>query len=146
MRRFTRLGPLTLLLLASCSDDAGTSGRLTEEPVVPLVFPDEPFRATRPMSGAPLAFDPPRPESFTLESGVTVLLVERHTVPHVSWYLSFPVGSMMDPPGKEGLSSLCTNVAFQGSVSLDRSSRDNARDRRDGCAVAADDEPAQCDR
>jgi zinc protease len=113
-------------LIAACGDGGGAAPEETPPPAPPLVFPDEPFRATQPAPGAARAFDPPVPELFTFGNGVEVALVERHTIPVVSWYIQFPNGSIADPTGKEGLASLCLNVMFQGSARLERSLREQA--------------------
>jgi zinc protease len=116
-----------VLLTANCDGDAKTT-TLTPEPeapVTPLVFPDEPFRAMRPLPAAATAFAPPRPETFQLDNGLQVFLVERATIPHVSWYLTFPGGSQMDPPDKQGLASLCLNVSFQSNGTISRQGREH---------------------
>jgi len=59
-------------------------------------------------------FQSPTVERFTLGNGTQVLLVERHTIPMVFWDLQFPTGSIIDPPGKEGLSALCMWLVVQG--------------------------------
>jgi zinc protease len=99
-----------------------------EDPIPsgPLVFPDEPFRSTPPPAGPARAFEPPRPQVFTLPSGVEVYMVERRSLPLVRWFIVFPSGSVTDPPGKEGLAALCMNVVFQGSKGLDRTAREQA--------------------
>src|SRR6185436_14958127 len=84
-------------------------------PSGPLVFPDEPFRAMSPAMAAARAFEAPRPEVFTLPSGLEVVLVERHTVPVVRWSIVFPNGFLGDPKGKEGLGAICASLMFQAS-------------------------------
>ena len=120
-------GMAAVLLAVSCDGDHTATTFIPEPdaPVTPLVFPDEPFRAMRPLPAAATAFTPPKPESFQLDNGLQVFLVERATIPHVSWYLTFPGGSQLDPPGKEGLASLCLNVSFQGSVGASRQTREH---------------------
>jgi zinc protease len=122
--RTIRPAILALALLAgSCGDEsAPVFDPGPETPVTPLVFPDEPFRATRPISGAAIGFQPPGPEQFQLDNGLQVLLVERRTVPRISWYLMFPVGARADRA--TGLASLCLNVAFQASTNRTRPERE----------------------
>ena len=116
---------LAVLLGAACGKDGMMMPDPGPEvPVTPLVFPDEPFRATRPAAEPAGAFQLPRPDSFQLPNGLQVFLVERRTVPNVSWFVTFPVGSLQDPPGKTGLASLCMNVSFQGSTRLGRQDRE----------------------
>jgi zinc protease len=121
------LAVIAVLGVSACSDDNPGPPEWPEppeEPVTPLVFPDEPFRAVRPTPAMAATFQPPQPETFTLANGLRVILVERQTIPRVSWYLTFPGGSMMDPPGKEGLASLCLNVGFQATRNLMRQDRE----------------------
>jgi zinc protease len=95
-------------------------------PAGPLVFPDEPFRAMPPVPGPARPFEAPLPELFALPSGVEVVLVERRNLPILTWHIEFPTGALADPPGKEGLASLCLNAVFQGSKTLDRGAREQA--------------------
>jgi zinc protease len=76
--------------------------------------PDEPFRQMQPPAGTPRPFQSPQVQRFTLGNGADVILVERHGLPMVTWYLVFPAGSINDPPGKEGLARLCTGLLVQG--------------------------------
>lgn len=85
-----------------------------------LVFPDEAFRAGPPAAGAPRPFRLPPVASFTLASGVTVYLVEQHTLPLVSLDLNFDGGAAVDPPGKEGLASVCMAMLTEGTEQLDK--------------------------
>lgn len=85
-----------------------------------LVFPDETFRATQPVAGAPRPLSLPAIKPFTLRSGVKVYLVEQHTLPVVSLDLNFDGGARLDPPGKDGLTSLCTNLVNEGTQRLDK--------------------------
>src|SRR2546423_7839 len=47
---------------------------------------------------------------FMLSNGGDVILVERQALPMVSWTITFPGGSLADPPGKEGRGSLCATL------------------------------------
>lgn len=85
-----------------------------------LVFPDEPFRATQPPAGPPRPFRLPQVQTFKLPSGVAVYLVEQHTLPIVSMDLSFDGGAISDPPGKEGLASVCMALLSEGTAKLDK--------------------------
>jgi zinc protease len=85
-----------------------------------LVFPDEAFRAEQPRPGKPRPFRLPEIKPFTLASGTKVFLVEQHALPLVSIDLSFDGGSMSDPPGKEGLASVCMAMLSEGTESLDK--------------------------
>ena len=85
-----------------------------------LTFPEEAFRAVQPAAGAPRPLSLPRIKPFTLRSGIKVYLVEQHTLPIVSLDLNFDGGSRMDPPGKEGLASLCMGLIGEGTVARDK--------------------------
>jgi zinc protease len=85
-----------------------------------LSFPDEPFRAAQPAPGAPRPFRLPAVQTFKLDSGIAVYLVEQHTLPIVSIDLTFDGGSIADPVGKEGLASLCMSMMSEGTVALDK--------------------------
>jgi zinc protease len=95
-------------------------------PVGPLVFPDDPFRAMQPAAAPARAFMPQEPQLFTLPGGAAVTLVERHNLPLVRWFITFPAGVLADPPGKEGLASLCATVMFAESKGLGRLAREQA--------------------
>jgi predicted Zn-dependent peptidase len=86
----------------------------------PLVFPDEGFRAHPPVAGMPRPFRLPPMRPFQLRSGIKVYLVEQHALPLVSMDLSFDGGAAMDPPGKEGLASVCMAMLTEGTAQLDK--------------------------
>ena len=86
----------------------------------PLEFPDEAFRAEQPQPGPPRPFRLPAVQTFTLKNGIAVYLVEQHTLPIVSLDLTFDGGSIADPPGKEGLASVCMAMMSEGTVALDK--------------------------
>ena len=85
-----------------------------------LVFPDEEFRSQRPVAGAPRPFRMPPVRTFTLACGATVYLVEQHVLPVVSIDVNFDGGAAVDPPGKEGLASLCMAMLTEGTEQLDK--------------------------
>lgn len=85
-----------------------------------LTFPDEPFRAEQPAAGAPRPFNLPEVQTFKLDNGIAVYLVEQHTLPIVSLDLSFDGGSIADPVGKEGLASVCMAMMSEGTAALDK--------------------------
>ena len=85
-----------------------------------LVFPDDAFRATQPAAGPLRPFKLPAVQTFKLAKGVDVYLVEQHTLPIVSFDLTFDGGSIADPPGKEGLASVCMAMMGEGTEALDK--------------------------
>jgi predicted Zn-dependent peptidase len=85
-----------------------------------LAFPEEEFRIKQPTAGAPRPFRLPKVKPFTLKSGIKVFLVEQHTLPLVSIDLNFDGGSVAEPRGKEGLSSVCMAMLTEGTAKLDK--------------------------
>ncbi|MCB9561119.1 MAG: insulinase family protein [Kofleriaceae bacterium] len=85
-----------------------------------LTFPDDAFRAAQPEATKPRPFNLPKIKPFKLKSGVLVYLVEQHTLPLVSLDLNFDGGSIADPAGKEGLSSVCMSMMAEGTEQLDK--------------------------
>jgi zinc protease len=85
-----------------------------------LAFPDEAFRARPPLAGAPRPFRLPPVATFTLASGIEVYLIEQHVLPLVSLDLNFEGGAAVDPPGKEGLASVCMAMLTEGTEQLDK--------------------------
>ncbi len=85
-----------------------------------LSFPDEPFRKDEPAAAPPRAFTPPTVQRFQLDNGIDVFLVERHTIPTVTVRLAFEGGGIQDPPGQEGLISLCVSLMTDGTEKLDK--------------------------
>jgi zinc protease len=85
-----------------------------------LKFPNEDFRAKQPEAGQIHAFSLPVMKPFSLPNGIKVYLVEQHTLPLVSMDLNFDGGSMVDPPGKEGLAGVCMSMLSEGTEALDK--------------------------
>jgi predicted Zn-dependent peptidase len=52
---------------------------------------------------------------YRLENGLKVLAVEDHTVPSVSYYTFFRVGSRHERPGRTGISHLFEHMMFNGA-------------------------------
>jgi len=106
----------------SFADSTPSDPELTAEGAAPqaLVFPDEAFRAHPPGAGVPRRFQLPPVKTFTLRCGIRVYLVEQHALPLVSMDLSFEGGAAVDPPGKEGLASVCMAMLTEGTEQLDK--------------------------
>ncbi|MFZ5481567.1 MAG: M16 family metallopeptidase [Myxococcota bacterium] len=65
---------------------------------------------------AVLAGEPSIPnETFTLDNGLTVVLVEDHSVPFVQVNVWYWVGSANEEPGRTGFAHLFEHLMFQGS-------------------------------
>ncbi|MFN0157414.1 MAG: M16 family metallopeptidase [Bacteroidota bacterium] len=54
-------------------------------------------------------------KEFTLKNGLTVVMVEDHTVPSVCFAIAFHVGSRNEHPGITGISHLFEHMMFNGS-------------------------------
>jgi predicted Zn-dependent peptidase len=87
----------------------------TAEPTAQAVDPLGP----RPKLLAPQAFTPPAPVTFKTANGITVWLLERHTLPLVSVTLTVPYGSAADPKGKEGLAHVTSDMLDEGAGKRD---------------------------
>lgn len=79
----------------------------------------DPIGPEKPQLSAPKAFEPPAPVVFTAANGVTVWLLERHTLPMVSVTLALPYGSASDPKGKLGLAHITADMLDEGAGSRD---------------------------
>ncbi|MBC8068899.1 MAG: insulinase family protein, partial [Deltaproteobacteria bacterium] len=55
-------------------------------------------------------------ERYTLDNGLEVVLHEDHRIPFIAVRLVYHVGTMHDPPGKEGLTHLLEHAMFGGSA------------------------------
>ncbi len=85
-----------------------------------VVWPDEEFRYTQPSAREPAELDIPPVERFTIEPGIDVYLASRPELPTVSLWMSFPTGSITDPKGKRGRTSVCMSLVSQGTKTLDK--------------------------
>ncbi len=59
-----------------------------------------------------------RVQRITLENGLRVLLVERHTSPTVSLYVRYLVGAVDDGEGKTGAAHLLEHMLFKGTETI----------------------------
>lgn len=55
---------------------------------------------------------------FTLDNGLTFLVVERHQAPVVSFVTCVKVGSVNEPAGRTGLAHLFEHMAFKGTETI----------------------------
>ena len=65
----------------------------------------------------PAAFRVPPPQRATLKNGLTVLVLERRSVPLVQLRLMIDAGAVLDPPGKEGAAALTARLLKRGTAS-----------------------------
>lgn len=96
-------------------------------PPVPTARPSAPIPAAsapadplgaRPLPARPPVYVPAVPKVIELSNGMTVWLLERHSLPIVSMTLVVPGGSAGDPTGKEGLASFTANMLDEGAGKL----------------------------
>jgi zinc protease len=125
----TRLSALLLgLLLVGAACGGASEPAKAPGPVAPPAAP--PPVAIDPLGPAPrvappLPYAPPVPEVWKTANGITVWLVERHSLPYVAMTLAVPTGSASDPKGKGGLAfatadMLDEGAAARGSIDLSR--------------------------
>jgi len=60
----------------------------------------------------------PQVEQFTLDNGLKVILVEKHTLPIVSGRLIVDAGARREPPAKNGLASLTGRLLSEGTTDM----------------------------
>ena len=58
------------------------------------------------------------PETFTLDNGLTVVVVPNHRMPVVSHMVWYKVGAADEDPGKSGLAHLLEHLMFKGTPSV----------------------------
>lgn len=85
-----------------------------------LVFPDDATRRVRPapLDGKP--FHPPGVQTFQLDGGISVYLVEQHVLPIVQLQLEIEGGSIIDPADRIGQASLMMAMLGEGTERLDK--------------------------
>ncbi|SDE50259.1 zinc protease [Rhodospira trueperi] len=57
-------------------------------------------------------------DSFTLDNGLQVVVVENHRVPVVAHMVWYKVGAADEPPGKSGIAHLLEHLMFQGTETV----------------------------
>jgi len=124
--------PLALALasiVAVLACDGGGSETQNPEPQpaqpetqAEVEWPDEPFRAERP-EPKPIKDVPiPSIETFELDNGVEVYLVQQQTLPTVLMYFNWDLGEVDDPKGKTGVASLCGDLLDEATGPKDKAS------------------------
>jgi predicted Zn-dependent peptidase len=95
-------------------------------PIATAPIPLADLPATRPTVATPAPFTPPIPTVYKRDNGLTVWLVERHSLPIVSMEVVVQVGSADDPADKGGLAYQTANMVDEGAGK--RGALDIARD------------------
>src|SRR5439155_323620 len=73
--------------------------------------------APAPTAGVATGFRVPAPVRTVLKNGLTVLVLERHSIPLVQLRLMVKSGSAADPAGKEGTAALTARLLKRGTKS-----------------------------
>ncbi|HYS03768.1 MAG TPA: pitrilysin family protein [Candidatus Dormibacteraeota bacterium] len=73
--------------------------------------------APAPAAGGATGFRVPAPVRMVLKNGLTVLVLERHSIPLVQLRLMVKSGSAADPAGKEGTAALTARLLKRGTKS-----------------------------
>lgn len=74
------------------------------------------WRKTMPKAGAPLKFNLPVPTSFKLGNGLTVMVVENHTLPVLSASIATRAGAENNPKTQAGLANLTSAVLAEATA------------------------------
>lgn len=105
-------------LVAACAEPPPRTPTPRVTPSAPLAAlpPAAPDTlGPKPESPPPPPYVPEAPRVRTLKSGLTLWVLERHTVPLVSMTLVVPGGSAADPRDKHGLAALTANMLDEGA-------------------------------
>jgi zinc protease len=117
MRACHIVGLASLLGLVACAAEAPPPQVATRvvlpAPATPPPPPDP--LGPMPVVAAAPAYVPPVPEVFTTKNGVTVWLLERHTLPYVAVTLTVPSGSSSDPKDAGGLTMVTAEMLNEGA-------------------------------
>ncbi len=109
---------LSALLAFSCADapppPVAAPPHLPAPPVPPPPPPPDVLGA-RPDVPTPAPFAPPAPVVFAGPNGLTVWLLERHTLPFVAVTVAVPSGGSSDPKGKGGVANAGAMMQEQGA-------------------------------
>ena len=97
-----------------------------------IVWPDEPFRSERPEPKPIQDLTLPPVETFTLENGVEVYLVQPKTLPTALLSFEWDLGAVDDPKAKAGLSSVCSATMSEATAKRDKASFSGAQDDHGG--------------
>ncbi len=103
-----------------------STNRPASLPPAPQASPDQEWRAQAPLPGPASPLMLPVPVTFHLSNGLTVYLVEQHSLPVVSANLILLCGSERNPLDRPGLASFTASMLDEGTGK--RSALDIARD------------------
>lgn len=83
-------------------------------------------RSVMPLPSPKPSFNAPIPELFTLENGISIMLVQKRDLPTVAFGLLLKNGSATDPSNRPGLTYLTNSLLDEGTTT--RSSREIAEE------------------
>ncbi len=89
-------------------------------PTQPIKMIDETWRDKQPAAGPETVVQPPQPQRWTLPVGLEVVLLTRPQLPVVTLSFVFPGGNRLDPPGLQGQTAACIDLATDGTKALDK--------------------------
>ena len=121
--RFPSLAPFALFAAVACGPKPIANPPLQPPPpetppvTMPAPPPIDPL-GPKPEAAAPSPFAPPTPIVYTTPGGLTVWLVERHTLPIVAMTIAVSSGAGSDPKGKQGLAWVTANMLDEGAGKL----------------------------
>lgn len=92
--------------------------------VIMRVLPESAQRPANPRDKRPGplaggAFDPPKPATFKLKNGLTVMLWEKHELPLVAAELLLSPGAVLDAPGRAGTAAMLADMLDEGAGDRD---------------------------
>lgn len=89
--------------------------------------------------GASVETDPKYPAvvSYTLKNGLTLLILEKHFTPTISYTMAFKVGNVDSPQWKTGLPHLFEHMAFKGTQTINTTDYKKEKLALDKVEVAA---------
>jgi zinc protease len=90
-----------------------------ENPYTPEFEASQDWRKNKPEAWPAEAIHLPAPKEFRLDNGLTVLLVEDHSLPVLSAEIVSRAGSKNDPEGESGLATLASEILSDGTATRD---------------------------
>lgn len=87
----------------------------TTSPGATVTWPDEPYRATAPAARPIAELKLPGVETFKLDNGLEVFLVQQNKLPTVTMSFEFDFGGINDPKNQVGLHAICMDLLDEGT-------------------------------
>ena len=98
----------------------GDSGPVAASEQAEVVWPSEAFRAERPQPKEIKEVPIPSIETFELDNGLEVFLVQQQTLPTVMMFFEWDYGGVNDPRGRDGVASLCGDLMDEATKTKDK--------------------------